>query len=297
MPTISIIVPIYNAEKYLRRCIDSILSQSFTDYEIVLIDDGSNDNSFAVCNEYATIDTRFKVIHKENGGVSSARERGLQECSGEYVIHVDPDDWVESDMMQKLHERAKDTDADMVICDILEEYPWGELYRDEEPIGLRSEQVLDGLFRGKHGSCCNKLVRTEFIRRNSVHFPEGLNFCEDLVFNASLLMAGPNVSYVPKAFYHYDHKTNSNSIVKNTNNPVERTKEVIKRLEPIVGENYPGLLQMKITAKQQCIPSHYSYNYYARVYPEIGNYSRIRYYAQSLISRLKDIYFTIRHRG
>lgn len=294
-PSVTVIVPVYKAEQYLYRCLDSISAQSMSDYEALLIDDGSPDKSGVICDEYAKQDCRFKVIHKENGGVSSARERGLGECSGEYVIHVDPDDWVEPDMLQKMYEKAKVSDADMVICDILEEYPWGEIYRDEKPLGLGSEQVLEGLFHGKHGSCCNKLVRMDFIRNNSVHFPDGLNFCEDLVFNASLLMAGAKVCYIPRAFYHYDHKINSNSIVNNVKNQVERTKEVIKRLEPIIGEQHPGLRQMKILAKQQCVKNQMPYRYYNQTFPEIPGKGKLLYYMEYVVMRLKDFYFSMRH--
>ena len=117
MPKISVIVPVYKAEKYIRRCVDSILAQTFTDFELLLVDDGSPDNSGAICDEYAARDSRVKVFHKENGGVSSARQMGLDNSLGEYVIHADPDDWVEPDMLQELYSEAQQSGADMVICD------------------------------------------------------------------------------------------------------------------------------------------------------------------------------------
>lgn len=103
LPKISIIVPVYKAETYLHRCVDSILAQTFTDWELILVDDGSPDQSGKICDEYAKKDQRVKVIHKENGGVSSARQRGLDESVGEYTIHADPDDWVEPEMLDELY--------------------------------------------------------------------------------------------------------------------------------------------------------------------------------------------------
>ena len=117
MPKVSIIVPVYKAEAYLHRCVDSILAQTFTDFELLLIDDGSPDRSGEICDEYAQKDSRIRVIHKENGGVSSARQRGLDEAVGEYTIHVDSDDWVEPNMLEELYKKAKQDDADIVICD------------------------------------------------------------------------------------------------------------------------------------------------------------------------------------
>ena len=101
-PKISVIVPVYKAEKYLHRCVDSILAQSYTDFELLLIDDGSPDNSGAICDEYAIKDSRVRVFHKQNGGASSARNKGLDHANGEWVSFVDSDDWIEPQMVESL---------------------------------------------------------------------------------------------------------------------------------------------------------------------------------------------------
>lgn len=124
-PKISVIVPVYKAEAYLHRCVDSIIAQTFTDWELLLVDDGSPDRSGDICDEYASKDARIRVFHKENGGVSSARQKGLDEAIGEYTIHADPDDWVEPMMLEELYKKAKEDDADMVICDFICEYKTG----------------------------------------------------------------------------------------------------------------------------------------------------------------------------
>ena len=116
-PKISVIVPVYNTEKYLHRCIDSILSQTFTDFELLLINDGSKDGSGAICDEYAAKDNRVRVFHKENCGVSSARNLGLDNVQGEWVLFVDSDDWMELTMLAKMYHAAIENNADCVYCD------------------------------------------------------------------------------------------------------------------------------------------------------------------------------------
>ena len=135
-PSISIIVPVYKAEPYLHRCVDSLLAQTFTDFEVLLIDDGSPDRSGEICDDYARKDARVRVFHQENGGVSVARQRGLDEALGEYTIHADPDDWVEPDMLEALYRKAKEDDADMVICDFVNEYKTGGGNLQARPLGL-----------------------------------------------------------------------------------------------------------------------------------------------------------------
>ena len=104
-PKISIIVPVYNAEKYLHRCIDSILTQTFGDFELLLIDDGSTDKSGRICDDYVSKDHRIRIFHKQNGGVASARELGIIQAVGKYSIHVDADDWIESNMLEEMYKK------------------------------------------------------------------------------------------------------------------------------------------------------------------------------------------------
>lgn len=190
------------------------------------MDDGSPDNSGAICNEYAAKDTRFKVIHKENGGVSSARQTGLNVVSGDYVIHVDPDDWVDKDMLAELYAKAIAEDADMVICDYYAESKSGCTYLKQEPSDTNHEVVLRELYSHLHGSCCNKLVRLACIESYNIRFPEGVNLCEDLYFNTELLQHPIKVVYLPEAFYHYDLNMNKNSMVRK---PSVSSVESLKR--------------------------------------------------------------------
>ena len=119
---ISVIVPVYNTEKYLDRCIQSILSQTYSNIEILLIDDGSTDSSGAICDKYAEQDSRVRVFHKANGGVSSARNMGLDKAKGTWFTFVDSDDWIDMDMYEQMYNAAIQNKVDMVCCDLLGEY-------------------------------------------------------------------------------------------------------------------------------------------------------------------------------
>lgn len=214
-PLVSVIVPVYKAENYLHKCVDSLLAQTFTDFEIILVNDGSPDRSGEICDEYAKKDSRIRVIHKENGGVSSARQCGIDNAQGEYTIHADPDDWVECDMLEELYCKAKEEDADMVICDYYVEYKNLTKYIKQQPSALDHKTVLCELFQQLlHGSCWNKLVRRVCYNNHNIKFPENINRWEDLFVNCDLLYSGIRVNYLPKAFYHYDNYSNPNSIVR-----------------------------------------------------------------------------------
>ena len=214
-PLISVIVPVYNAEKYLHRCVDSILAQTFTDFELILIDDGSIDCSRTICEKYATNDKRIKVIHKSNGGVASARQMGVDNALGNYTIHADPDDWVEPTMLEELYKKAIEKDADMVICDFYVQTCNTCITRTQRISEESSEDTLLALLSHKlHGSLCNKLIRLECYKKFNIRFVEGLNFCEDYLVCIKMLKNDIKVAYLNKAFYYYDQFTNDNSITR-----------------------------------------------------------------------------------
>ena len=231
-PKISVIVPVYKAEHYLARCVDTLLAQTFDDFEAILVDDGSPDNSGAICDEYALKDKRVRVIHQPNAGVSMARQKGLDNARGEYVIHADPDDWVEPDMLKELYAKAKEEDADMVICDFYGHYGGKVVYERQQPSSLDHNTVLCDMFKHLLASCWNKLVRRVCFLKFDIHFSEGVSFCEDLLINSTLLRHNIKVAYLPNAFYHYDCCINSNSLVrKKTYATFEKDKRLILLFE------------------------------------------------------------------
>ena len=160
-PAVSVIIPVYKAERYLHRCLDSLKAQTLQNYEVLLINDGSPDRSGEICEKYALEDVRFKAFHNKNQGVSATRQFGITHAQGKYSIHVDPDDWVEPTMLEELFTKAETENADMVICDFIAEYRNRKKYCKQEPTELCAKTVLKEMFYSLHASCWNKLIRHE----------------------------------------------------------------------------------------------------------------------------------------
>lgn len=274
MCKISAIIAVYQAEKYLIRCLDGLRNQTFSDFEVLLIDDGSKDASGKICDNYAENDHRFKVYHKKNGGVCSARQMGLDKAIGEYVIHVDPDDWIEINMFQELYAAAKQSNADLVICDFFVETKKNRIYQKEEPRLQTEKQFFYDMISTLHGSCWNKLVRRSCFVKYKINFPQNMVMWEDKFINLKLAEQPIKVSYLPKAFYHYDASINNNSAVRSwSRKKLESQKTVISWLEqkndPKVSKE---LVDLKKDAKTTAFFSkEISRNEFRNLYPEINS--------------------------
>ena len=242
-PKISIITPVYNAERYLSKCIDSIISQSYKDWELLLIDDGSSDHSGEICDRYSELDNRIKTFHKINGGVSSARQLGTDNATGEYIIHVDSDDWVERDMLKDLYEKAVTDNADMVICDYYIDYANKSTKVKQMPSAMDHRTVLKESFLNLHGSCCNKLIKSTFYKENGIRFPENMHLCEDLYVIVSILKRNLKITYIPSAYYHYIQDNNQNSLTKAVNSSYEYDKFLLTEFCKLVSE-YTDILKL-----------------------------------------------------
>lgn len=193
----------------MRKCIDSLLAQTFTDFELLLIDDGSQDGSPAICDEYAKQDVRVRVFHKPNGGLSDARNYGLERAQGKYTIFADPDDWVDASGLDKLYLTAKRTNADITICDLYREDEYSRHYVKQQPSSLEHDVVLKELFEHIGGFTWNKLIKRELYEKYNVSYPKGIYGCEDQYAMACLLKNDIKVAYVPVAYYHYMYNPNS----------------------------------------------------------------------------------------
>ena len=208
MPKISIIVPVYKVEKYLRRCLDSIVAQTFTDWECILVDDGSPDNSGKICDEYAEKDKRFRVFHQDNAGVSAARNKGLDEAKGEWIGFVDSDDWIEKETYEVAYNSAIKEDVN-VICYGAKFYKNGEFsnvpFKDKGDIFYKFQH-----YRVYMHSLWNKLIKRELIDGKKI--ATNLKVCEDLVFNFDI-MTGKDVSikYLNANMYNYRLDSDSSS--------------------------------------------------------------------------------------
>jgi glycosyltransferase involved in cell wall biosynthesis len=201
---ISVIVPVYNAEKYLHRCIDSILAQTYTDFELLLIDDGSPDNSGAICDEYAAKDSRVRVFHKENGGVSSARNLGLDNVRGEWITFVDSDDYIHQDFLSSF---SKKHDVGLVVGSfkVIGDEEWGGLLEEAfyDKAGLRDNIVKLALMNNFLVPW-GKLFRRDIISKNNITFDERLHSGEDTLFVYNYLMYIDSLYSCDKPYYFYE---------------------------------------------------------------------------------------------
>ena len=213
MPKISVIVPVYNVEKYLNRCVDSILNQTFEDFELILVNDGSPDNCGNICDEYAQKDNRVKVIHKKNGGVSSARNVGIDIAQGEYIMFVDSDDWINENMLNDMYNMP---DSDMKVSSIR---MIGKDNSTEYIIDTKmytQEDLLIGFFSEAFpiicfcGPCC-KLYKKDIIFNNAVRFNEDMSLGEDTYFNLNYIKHCKSI-YTSEQIYYYYMRENSESL-------------------------------------------------------------------------------------
>lgn len=219
MSLISIVVPVYNAETYLSRCIDSILSQTYKNLEIILIDDGSTDSSQEICRIYRNKDNRVKVIHQKNKGVSAARNRGLFHAAGDYLGFVDADDWIEPDMYRTLYELINVYNSDIAICGHSIIYPTYKKISDcsDRIVELGREEFLKEVFVGSlKGFIWNKFFKKNLFKR--LMFPEDIHYGEDMyIISEILLKDGIKSVYSSKPLYNYFQNDDSitNNIEKN----------------------------------------------------------------------------------
>lgn len=227
MPKISIIVPVYKTEKYIHRCIDSILNQKFQDFELILVDDGSPDKCPAICDEYSVMDNRIKVIHKQNVGVSAARNTGLDIAEGEYITFVDSDDWIEQEMYQSMMNTAMQYDCDVVMCDCVKDFSChSEIYSHEIRAGYYNYEQLKKeyyphllmmenveypptisnwlcVFRRKLLDI-NLGNPMQLYRNEKLRYVEGIRFSEDLLFGAQMMYNARSFYYMKgETYYHY----------------------------------------------------------------------------------------------
>lgn len=208
---VSVIIPIYNTEKYLRRCIDSVLNQTFDDYEILLIDDGSTDNCAAICDEY-NHEIKVRVIHKTHGGVSSACNLGIDNASGKYLMFCDSDDYVEKDWISTLYTAIEDNPSSFVFCAF-----FNENNKDSKPVRLLDSEFYQSytnneyFFMYRKGFSAYRWNRI-FLRNKvlgKIRFEESISVGEDVLFNIEYLKTCDSFLYVDKLLYHWVNNGNN----------------------------------------------------------------------------------------
>jgi glycosyltransferase involved in cell wall biosynthesis len=256
MPAISIIVPIYKVEKYLCRCIDSILAQTFADFECILIDDGSPDNCGNICDEYAKKDARIIVIHQINSGVSSARNAGLDIAKGEWIGFVDGDDFCDSEMFQILYENAARHNADVSICGYKIATASGEIEQaganyDNKLRMLNRENAILGIFSqgcGYFGGFSwNKLIKSELFSKNKLRYDAEIRYMQDIFLFYELFKHIEKAVYFLAPYYNYVCNPQSTT---NQFGLTEKAKTAFTALDRIISaENNIKIKRSVILAK------------------------------------------------
>lgn len=252
MPKVSIVIPIYNVEKYLKRCVDSVLHQTLQNIEIILVDDGSPDKCPSICDQYKEKDSRIKVIHKKNGGLASARNAGLRIATGEYILFLDSDDWIEPETAEELVSIAEQYQVDFVrfrpmyagwpnhkdgsLCDFGTEsgmkegvYLKDDIIREIYPRLFATPQLTLGVIVAAWRS----LYRREFLKNNNLLFDEEIRYSEDTIFSAKVVSVTNSFYYLDgPRYYHYFY--NGNSITKSYKKDYwENNKKLISCFEEI----------------------------------------------------------------
>lgn len=214
MPKVSIIIPVYNVEKYLRECLDSVCNQTLTDIEIICINDGSTDDSLGILNEYAQNDKRIIVVDKDNEGVSVARNIGIDKSTGEYLCFLDSDDWLEKDILEKSYNKISNTNSN-IICFGIKEYFDGytKIRKDFDVILDHCDDlVLDkSTIKEFLVNAASKLYRTDYIKNNNIYFLSGIKSCEDGIFNLFCLYNDTKWCLLPEVGYNYRRNRNGST--------------------------------------------------------------------------------------
>lgn len=244
---VSVIVPVYNSEKYLRKCVDSILAQTLKEIEIILVDDGSTDQSGVICDEYANANSNVKVIHQENSGPATARNVGIQSAIGEYIGFVDSDDYIAPEMYEELYNRANLDDIDIVTCGY--SIVQGEKITPKS-IPLEPERILEKLEIKKILCKANEkhilwfpwksIYRTKIVHKNNILFPN-LNNGEETIFILESMLNSTSMYYIDKPYYYYVQTPNSLTRVKYKENYTERLETLYKlKIEVYKKYNFAG---------------------------------------------------------
>ena len=227
-PFVSIIIPVYKVpEQYLRRCIESTMTQTLKNIEILLVDDGSPDQCGMICDEYAKKDNRIQVLHKQNGGLSSARNYGCKAATGKWIMFVDGDDWIEPDMCQTMYNVGEEKQVQLVMCGIMKDYGKsaieykfyledGKVYKDQECKWLQQQLLV---YNGNIAVAYSKLINRKLLMDNQIFHDEILKQgAEGLEFNLRLFEKLESATFINKPFYHYIYNENSISASHNEAN-------------------------------------------------------------------------------
>ena len=290
---ISIIVPVYNVERYLEKCVNSIINQTYKNLEIILVDDGATDSSGNMCDELAKSDNRIKVYHKENGGLSDARNYGVERATGDYIGFVDSDDYIDSEMYEKLYEAIKRENADVAECSLKVIYPGKiELFTDEKYYKVlgKTEYLEEYLTIKKvFGSVWTKLIKSDVAKK--LVFPKGKLY-EDTYYAYDLIKIANSFVLIDSPSYNYLMR--ENSITNSKFNPrIFDLIKIVEKFHKMTYENYPSLKEAADCRKMYAYFSVLNSILLEENYRNNEYYSEIlSYFKRNYISLLKNKYIT-----
>ena len=208
---VSVIISAYNIESYIGRCLKSVIKQTLTDIEIIIVNDGSIDNTLNVINKFINKDNSIKIINQNNKGLIEARKAGLKIANGKYILFVDGDDWIEEECLKKLYDNAEDNNSDIVLYNAFYSYDDRKRELDTfKDIDLKKNDFLDDLFLGNiKPSIWSKFIKKEFLTLKNIKFPDHISYAEDLATVSNIFMNSPRVSFCKERLYNYYQRANS----------------------------------------------------------------------------------------
>ena len=245
---ISVIIPVYNVEKYIRQCLESVINQTLKNIEIIVVNDGTKDNSMKIAEEYLS-DKRIRIINKENGGQSSARNAGMREAKGKYICFIDSDDFIEKTMMEELYNKIEETNSDVVESGI-------SLY-DNKTHKIKERENKKYSYTGKGSylwgeyttEVCNKIYKKDFLIANNIFFEEGM-IHEDDLFTIRILFSTNKICHIQKSFYYYRinrcGSTMTNVNLEKRLQALQRIVEKIKEYQKMMQTDIFSFLMLKV---------------------------------------------------
>lgn len=306
---ISIIIPVYNVEDYLKECLDSILNQNFSDFEVICIDDGSTDSSLEILNNYSKSDSRVKIITQDNQGQGTARNRGLKEANGEFILFIDSDDFLNQNCLEELYQNAISNNSDMVVFKF---NSYDETTNNYHPGGFDFDKSLDDVdfndFTFKYGDVKRqvmntyfapwfKLYKREFLDRHNLTFPEGIGY-EDVIFHIKSLLYAEKLSFLPKHIYNY-RISNENSSIHN----LSKVFDIIKVVDSVeeflktslfMSEFEKEFYIFKIIQLSLYISKDVDEDYFKKVRSEFIHLSKdVNFQIDDLPERPRNIFFKV----
>jgi glycosyltransferase involved in cell wall biosynthesis len=260
MIKVSIIIAAYNVESYICKCLDSVIKQTFKEIEIIVVNDGSTDNTLKEIKEKAGIDNRIKIIDKRNEGLIEARKSGFKEATGEYVLFIDGDDWIDEHTVEVLYNKAKSEDYDIVGYKLLIAYSDGTLKKNYSKAFhiLKGNEFLELCLTDSipHG-ICSKFIKRDFIVINNIEFPSNISYAEDLALTCTLAMYKPKVCELGEhLYYYYQRDTSLTNLISSKMLEISKATEFIK--EQLLKNNLLDLY------KEEFEYLAFIYNYYER---------------------------------